>query len=76
MISIMTIRLARIRSGLSQSQLSRTSHVHASDISRIESGKLKPSCEQLERLAEALEWKEPIHCLLETIKIEIPGVSE
>ena len=46
---------ARARRGLSQKQLAQRSGIDQGDISRIERGKLNPSLELLQRLAEALE---------------------
>lgn len=49
------LRETRISLGLSISSLSEITGISTSHISRIESGKRKPSLEALEKLAESLE---------------------
>lgn len=49
------LRETRISLGLSISSLSELTRISTSHISRIESGKRKPSLEALEKLSEALE---------------------
>ena len=48
------IRDERIRRGWNQTDLAYHSRVSQAEISRIESGRLKPSAGQIERLARAL----------------------
>ena len=50
----MSIREERQRRGWTQVDLSYHSRVPASEISKIESGRLKPSMGQIERIARAL----------------------
>jgi ribosome-binding protein aMBF1 (putative translation factor) len=50
----MSVREERTRRGWTQVDLSYHSPVPASEISKIESGRLKPSLGQIERLARAL----------------------
>jgi ribosome-binding protein aMBF1 (putative translation factor) len=50
----MSIKEERKRRGWTQTDLSYHSRVPQADISRIESGRLKPTLGQLERLARAL----------------------
>jgi transcriptional regulator with XRE-family HTH domain len=49
-----TIKELRQAMGWSQNELSRRATMHPSDISRIESGRLRPSEEELSRIARAL----------------------
>jgi transcriptional regulator with XRE-family HTH domain len=53
----MIIKEERIRRGWTQTDLSYHSRVSAAEISRIESGRLKPSTAQIERIAKALGVK-------------------
>jgi ribosome-binding protein aMBF1 (putative translation factor) len=48
-----TLTAARMRSGLSQTQLARRMKTSQSYIARIESGQVKPSTDALERFAQA-----------------------
>ena len=58
---------ARIRAGLSQTQLSELSGISQADISRLENGNRNPSLNLLKRLAAAMNT---------TLRIEfIPNVS-
>ncbi len=50
----MSIREERMKRGWTQIDLAYHSRVNPAEISRIESGKLKPSPGQLQRLARAL----------------------
>ncbi len=50
----MSIRDERQKRGWTQIDLSYHSRVNAAEISRIESGRLKPSPGQLQRIAKAL----------------------
>jgi transcriptional regulator with XRE-family HTH domain len=52
--TVMSIREERNKRGWTQVDLSYHSRVPASEISKIECGRLKPSLGQLERLARAL----------------------
>ncbi len=49
------LRGARKRLGLTQEQVAERSGVHATEISRIETGKRDPQVSTLERLAKAVE---------------------
>lgn len=49
----MTIREHRKKRGVTQFELSRRTRIHPSELSRIESGRLRPTKEQIERIAEA-----------------------
>lgn len=51
------LRAARERLGLTQEQVAQRSGVHATEVSRIESGKRDPQVSTLRRLAEAVEMK-------------------
>ena len=51
----MKLREIRKRNGLSQERLSELSHVDRVSISRYETGKKKPSVDNLKRLAVALD---------------------
>ncbi len=53
----MSIRDYRQQRGWTQTDLSYHSRVSASEISKIESGRLKPSLGQIERIARALGVK-------------------
>lgn len=48
-----TLIAARTRAGLSQTQLARKMHTSQSYVARLESGKVHPSTEALERFARA-----------------------
>jgi transcriptional regulator with XRE-family HTH domain len=50
----MSIKQERQRKGWTQTDLSYHSRVSASEISKIENGRLKPSLGQIERIARAL----------------------
>jgi len=49
----MTIKEARKRIKVTQFELSRRTRIHPAIISQIETGRLRPTMEQLERIAEA-----------------------
>jgi len=51
----MSIREERMQRGWTQIDLSYHSRVSASEISKIECGRLKPSPNQIERIARALK---------------------
>lgn len=51
------LREARERLGLTQEQVAERSGVHATEVSRIESGKRDPQVSTLRRLAKAVELK-------------------
>lgn len=51
------LRAARERLGLTQEEVAHRSGVHATEVSRIESGKRDPQVSTLERLAKAVEVK-------------------
>ena len=51
----MKLREIRKRKGFSQGRLSELSHVDRVSISRYETGRKKPSVDNLKRLANALE---------------------
>jgi len=51
------LRAARERLGLTQEEVAQRSGVHATEVSRIESGKRDPQVSTLRRLAEAVEMK-------------------
>jgi len=51
------LRAARERLGLTQEQVAQRSGVHATEVSRIESGKRDPQVSTLRRLADAVEIK-------------------
>ena len=48
------LREARQRSGLTQERVAERSGVHATEVSRIETGKRDPQVSTLERLAKAV----------------------
>ncbi len=50
----MTIRDLRKSRKVTQFELARRTRIHPSEISRIESGRLRPTKSELERIAEAL----------------------
>ena len=47
--------LARRRAGVSQGQLAKRTEMYASDISKMERGRMLPTAPRLRRLAEALD---------------------
>lgn len=49
----MTIKEARKKRDVTQFELSRRTRIHPSLLSQIESGRLRPTAEQLTRIAEA-----------------------
>jgi transcriptional regulator with XRE-family HTH domain len=49
------LRAARSKLGLSQEQVAERSGVHATEVSRIESGKRDPRASTIERLAKAVK---------------------
>lgn len=51
------VRAARHKLGLSQEQVAERSGVHATEVSRIESGKRDPRVSTVERLAKAVKVK-------------------
>lgn len=51
------LRAARHERGLSQEQVAERSGVHATEVSRIESGKRDPRVSTVERLAKAVKLK-------------------
>jgi transcriptional regulator with XRE-family HTH domain len=51
------LREARNSLGLSQEQVAERSGVHATEVSRIESGKRDPRASTIERLAKAVKKK-------------------
>lgn len=51
------LREARHKLGLSQEQVAERSGVHATEVSRIESGKRDPRVSTVERLAKAVKAK-------------------
>lgn len=51
------LREARSSLGLSQEQVAERSGVHATEVSRIESGKRDPRASTIERLAKAVKKK-------------------
>lgn len=66
---MLRIRLERNRRGLSQDMLGRLTGVPRSDISRMETGLLRPTQWQAERLAAVLRVKP--HELLEPARVEV-----
>ena len=51
---VLTLKLVRVASGRTLTALEAESRVNATDISRIERGKLTPSASQLDKLSAAL----------------------
>lgn len=51
------LRAVRNKRGLSQEQVAERSGVHATEVSRIESGKRDPRVSTVERLAKAVKVK-------------------
>jgi transcriptional regulator with XRE-family HTH domain len=51
------LREARKKQGMSQEQVAEGSGVHATEVSRIESGKRDPRVSTVKRLAKALKVK-------------------
>lgn len=51
------LRAIRNKRGLSQEQVAERSGVHATEVSRIESGKRDPRVSTVERLAKAVKVK-------------------
>lgn len=52
---VLTLKIVRVARGLTLTALETQSHVNATDISRIERGKLIPSASQLDKLSAALD---------------------
>ncbi len=50
----MTIRETRKKRGITQFEVSRRTRIHPSMLSKIESGRMRPTKAELERIAEAL----------------------
>ena len=70
--AVRTFRSAR---GLSQSQLSKTIGFDQSLVSRIESGKRKPSIKNLEAIAEKLSIPFHLIALLASEPKDLKGIS-
>lgn len=48
------IRVARIRAGMKQYELAQQAGIHPSELSLIETGRVQPSAERLDRISRAL----------------------
>jgi transcriptional regulator with XRE-family HTH domain len=49
----MTIREARQKAGVTQFELSRRTRIHPSQLSKLESGRLRPTRVEIDRIANA-----------------------
>jgi transcriptional regulator with XRE-family HTH domain len=52
----MRLTIERLRRGWSKAELARRARFNQGDLSRVESGRLRPYAGQLARIAAALEW--------------------
>jgi transcriptional regulator with XRE-family HTH domain len=77
---ILTLKLVRVASGLTLTAFEALTRVNATDLSRIERGKLIPSAAQVEKLASALnisadELLKPV-ALQDLVTVQEPRQAE